>query len=167
MTTENTTTDATTTELPPLTPEQVAEEFVKENNSMQIVEELVNHYNAIESLNRKLEQAELDIRNQRSRWASMAQTIEEFLKEHISEGNDASVDDLKELAESLDIELDKEVEVTFQVEVTATITVPLDFDAEDISEQDFDISITYEGRHNDVECDDIEWDTNDFQSDDK
>jgi hypothetical protein len=97
----------------------------------------------------------------------MAETIEEFLKEHISEGNSASVTQLKELAAELDIELTKEVEVTFTVEVTATVTVPLDFNAEDIEESDFDIRVNYEGSHDDVECDDIEWNTNDFQSDDK
>ena len=162
MTTEN-----TINELPPLTPEAVAEEFIKANTTSVIIEEFVNHYNTIESLQRKLTYAEQEARNQRSRWASMAQTIEDFLKEHISEGNSASVTDLKELAAELDIELTKEVEVTFSVEVTATLTVPLDFNAEDVEESDFDIRIDYEGSHDDVECDDIEWNTNDFQADDK
>ena len=162
MTTEN-----TINESAPLTPEAVAEEFVKENTTSVIIEEFVNNYNTIESLQRKLQNSEQEVRNQRSRWASMAETIEEFLKEHISEGNSASVTDLKELAAELDIELTKEVEVTFTVEVTATVTVPIDFNAEDIEESDFDIRVNYEGSHNDVECDDIEWNTNDFQSDDK
>ena len=162
MTTEN-----TVHESAPLTPEAVAEEFVKENTTSVIIEEFVNNYNTIESLKRKLEYSEQEVRNQRSRWASMAETIEEFLKEHISEGNSASVTDLKGLAAELDIELTKEVEVTFTVEVTATVTVPLDFNAEDIEESDFDIRVNYEGSHDDVECDDIEWNTNDFQSDDK
>lgn len=162
MTTENTTTESIVP-----TPAEIAEEFVKANTTSVIIEEFVNHHNTIESLKRKLEYTEQEVRNQRSRWASMAETIEEFLKEHISEGNSASVSDLKELAEELEIELTKEVEVTFTVEVTATVTVPLDFNAEDIEESDFDIRINYEGSHDDVECDDIEWNTNDFQSDDK
>lgn len=162
MTTENTTTESIVP-----TPAEIAEEFVKANTTSVIIEEFVNHHNTIESLKRKLEYTEQEVRNQRSRWASMAETIEDFLKEHISEGNSASVNDLKELAAELDIELTKEVEVTFSVEVTATLTVPLDFDAEDIEESDFDIRIDYEGSHDDVECDDIEWNTNDFTSDDK
>jgi exonuclease VII large subunit len=161
MTTENTTTESIVP-----TPADIAEEFVKANTTSAIIEEFVNHHNAIESLQRKLQNAEQEARNQRSRWASMAETIEEFLKEHIKD-QQVSIDDLKELADELEIELTKEVEVTFTVEVTATVTVPLDFDAEDIEESDFDIRINYEGSHNDVECDDIEWNTNDFTSDDK
>jgi sugar-specific transcriptional regulator TrmB len=162
MTTENTITESIVP-----TPADIAEEFVKANTTSAIIEEFVNHHNTIESLQRKLQNSEQEVRNQRSRWASMAETIEEFLKEHISEGNSASVTDLKELAAELDIELTKEVEVTFTVEVTATVTVPIDFNAEDIEESDFDIRVNYEGSHNDVECDDIEWNTNDFTSDDK
>lgn len=160
MTTENTTTETQT-------PQQIAEEFIKANTTSVIVEEFVNHYNTIERQKQQLLGREQDVANFRARWASMAETIEEFLKEHISEGNSASVTDLKELAAELDIELTKEVEVTFTVEVTATVTVPIDFNAEDIEESDFDIRVNYEGSHNDVECDDIEWNTNDFQSDDK
>lgn len=161
MTTENTTTESIVP-----TPADIAEEFVKANTTSAIIEEFVNHHNTIESLQRKLQNAEQEARNQRSRWASMAETIEEFLKEHIKD-QQVSIDDLKELADELEIELTKEVEVTFTVEVTATVTVPIDFDAEDIEESDFDIRINYEGSHDDVECDDIEWNTNDFTSDDK
>ena len=160
MTTENTVTEVE------LTPTQIAENFVKENTTSVIIEEFVNHYNKIENLKAKLQYQEQETRNQRSRWASMAQTIEEFLIEHIKD-EQVSIDDLKELAEELEIELTKEVEVTFTVEVTATVTVPLDFNAEDIEESDFDIRVNYEGSHNNVECDDIEWNTNDFTSDDK
>jgi hypothetical protein len=160
MTTENTVTEVE------LTPTQIAENFVKENTTSVIIEEFVNHYNKIENLKAKLQYQEQETRNQRSRWASMAQTIEEFLIEHIKD-EQVSIDDLKELAAELEIELSKEVEVTFTVEVTATVTVPLDFNAEDIEESDFDIRVNYEGSHNNVECDDIEWNTNDFTSDDK
>lgn len=161
MTTEN-----TINELPPLTPEAVAEEFIKANTTSVIIEEFVNHYNTIESLQRKLTYAEQEARNQRSRWASMAQTIEDFLKEHIKD-EQVSVDDLKELAEELEIELTKEIEVTFKVDVTATVTVPIDFNDEDIEESDFDIRINYEGSHDDVECDDIEWSVENYYTSEK
>lgn len=162
MTTENTTTEAA-----PMTPEAVAEEFVKANTTSVIIEEFVNHYNTIESMKRKLEATEQEVRNQRSRWASMAETIEEFLKENISEGQGASFTELKELAAELDIELTKEVEVTFTVEVTATFTVPLDFEADNIDDSDFDIRVDYTGNNDDVEEENIDWDINDFSSDDK
>jgi seryl-tRNA synthetase len=161
MTTENTITDSA-----PLTPEAVAEEFIKANTTSVIIEEFVNHYNTIESLQRKLTYAEQEARNQRSRWASMAQTIEDFLKEHIKD-EQVSVDDLKELAEELEIELTKEIEVTFKVDVTATVTVPIDFNDEDIEESDFDIRINYEGSHDDVECDDIEWSVDNYYTAEK
>jgi hypothetical protein len=161
MTTENT---AVETEQ---TPHQIAEEFVKANTTSAIIEEFVNHHNWIESMKIKVQNAEQEARNQRSRWASMAETIEEFLKEHISEGNSASVTQLKELAAELDIELTKEVEVTFTVEVTATFTVPVDFEADNIDDSDFDIRIDYTGNNDDVEEESIDWDMNDFSSDDK
>jgi sugar-specific transcriptional regulator TrmB len=161
MTTENTTTESIVP-----TPADIAEEFVKANTTSAIIEEFVNHHNAIESLQRKLQNAEQEARNQRSRWASMAETIEEFLKEHIKD-QQVSIDDLKELADELEIELTKEVEVTFTVEVTATVTVPIDFNDEDIEESDFDIRINYEGSHNDVECDDIEWSVENYYTGEK
>jgi hypothetical protein len=74
---------------------------------------------------------------------------------------------LKELADELEIELTKEVEVTFTVEVTATFTVPLDFEADNIDDSDFDIRIDYTGNNDDVEEESIDWDMNDFTSDDK
>lgn len=161
MTTENTTTESIVP-----TPADIAEEFVKANTTSAIIEEFVNHHNTIESLQRKLQNAEQEARNQRSRWASMAQTIEEFLIEHIKD-EQVSVDDLKELAEELEIELTKEIEVTFKVDVTATVTVPIDFNDEDIEESDFDIRINYEGSHNDVECDDIEWSVENYYTGEK
>jgi hypothetical protein len=102
MTTEN-----TITESAPLTPEAVAEELVKTSSFTELVATLVQYHNNAESLRLKLESAEREARNQRSRWATLAQTIEEFLIEHIKD-EQVSVDDLKELAEELEIELTKE-----------------------------------------------------------
>jgi hypothetical protein len=161
MTTENTAVETVQT------PQQIAEEFVKANTTSAIIEEFVNHYNTIERQKQHLLGREQDLANFRARWASMAETIEEFLKEHISEGNSASLADLKDLADNLDIELTKELEVTFKVEVTTTLTVPLDFDEEDISENDFDIRVDYTGRHDDVEEDSTEFEVNDFDSSEK
>jgi hypothetical protein len=160
MTTENTTTETQT-------PQQIAEEFIKANTTSVIVEEFVNHYNTIERQKQQLLGREQDVANFRARWASMAETIEEFLKEHISEGSSASVKQLKELAAELDIELTKEIEVTFNVEVTTTLTVPIDFDAEKIDDSDFDIRVDYTGNYDDVEEDGTDWEISNFCSDDK
>lgn len=161
MTTEN-----TINESAPLTPEAVAEELVKTSSFSELVTTLVNYHNNEESLRLKLESAEREVRNQRSRWATLAQTVEEFLIEHIKD-QQVSVDDLKELAEELEIELTKEIEVTFKVDVTATVTVPIDFNDEDIEESDFDIQVRYEGSHDDVECDDIEWSVDNYYTAEK
>lgn len=161
MTTENTAVETVQT------PQQIAEEFVKANTTSAIIEEFVNHYNTIERQKQHLLGREQDVANFRARWASMAETIEEFLKEHISEGSSASVTQLKELAAELDIELTKELEVTFSVEVTTTLTVPIDFDEDDITEDDFDIRVDYTGRHNDVEEDGTDYEISDFTSSEK
>jgi seryl-tRNA synthetase len=158
MTTENTT--QVTPELPPLTPEQVAEEFVKENTTATIIEEFVNHYNAIESLKQQLEYQQQETRNQRSRWASMAETIEEFLKEHIAEGH-VDTDDLKQLAEDLEIELTKTITVKFTAEVEVEITVPIDADVDDVDENDFTVSAEFDGK-TDWEVNDTNINVNDF-----
>lgn len=169
MTTENTTPETTpeTIETLPPTPTQIAEEFVKESTTSMIVEEFVNHHNTIERQKQQLLTREQDISNWRTRYNSMSETIEEFLKEHIGDNDSASITDLKELAAELDIEMTKEIEVTFTVEVTATLTVPIGFDAEEISDNDFDIRVDYTGRHDDVSEEGIDWDVNDFDSDDK
>jgi seryl-tRNA synthetase len=159
MTTENTTTDTTATETAPLTPIQIAEEFVKENSSATIVEEFVNHYNAIENYKIQVARLENERNAHRTRWATMSDSIEEFLKSHIGENDDASVDELKELAENLGIELTKQIKVTFTIEVEVDMEVELDFDEENIDESDFSIDITYDGQ-NDA---DIEWNVNDFE----
>ena len=161
MTTENTAVETVQT------PQQIAEEFVKANTTSAIIEEFVNHYNTIERQKQHLLGREQDVANFRARWASMAETIEEFLKEHISEGSSASVTQLKELAAELDIELTKELEVTFKIDVTTTLTVPIDFDEDDITEDDFDIRVDYTGRHDDVEEDGTDYEISDFTSSEK
>jgi seryl-tRNA synthetase len=155
MTTETTTTDTQT-------PEQIAEEFIKANTTSVIIEEFVNHYNEIERLKRRLEERNSSIDYQRNRLNELVAKTRDFIITHVANHDGASVDELKELAEELDIELTKEIEVTFRVEVTATVTVPVDFDEDDITDSDFDISVEYSGTHNDAECDSIEYEVNNF-----
>jgi len=158
MTTEN-----TTTESMPLTPIQIAEEFVKENTTSTIIEEFVNHYNTIESLKQQLEYQQQETRNQRSRWASMAETIEEFLKEHIKD-QQVSIDDLKELADELEIELTKTITIKFTAEVEVEVTVPIDADLDDVDENDFTVSAEFDGK-TDWEVQDTNINVNDFEVD--
>jgi hypothetical protein len=162
MTTENTTTDTTSTELPPLTPEQVAEDFVKENTTSTIVEEFVNNYKTIESLKARVATESGTSDHWRQKFARLENSIEEFLKSHIGDNEDASVDDMKEFAESLGIELTKTIKVKFTAEVEVDMTVPLDFDCDDIREHHFTVSAEFDGM-TDVEVDDTDICINDFE----
>lgn len=160
------TTDITNTEIVvEQTPAQIAEEFIKDHSFGDLVDEFVNHFNTIESLKKRLEYSGQIADRNRAELLSVRNSVEEFLKEHISENDSASVAELKELAEELDIELTKSVSVTFTVEVTAEITVPLDFDEEEINDGDFNIDIEYRGNQDDVECQGVDWDINDFSVD--
>ncbi len=159
MTTENTT---ATTELPPLTPEQVAEDFVKENTTSVIVEEFVNNYKTIESLKTRVQAEAGTSDHWRQKFARLEDRVTEFLKSHISENDDASVDDMKEFAESLGIELTKQIKVKFTAEVEVEMTVPLDFDCDDIREHHFTVSAEFDGM-TDVEVDDTDICVNDFE----
>ena len=145
------------------TPQQIAEEFVKANTTSVIIEEFVNHHNTIESLRRNLEYAQQDARNQRARWASMAETIEDFLKTHISEKDSASVEELKDLADELEIELTKTMRVTFKIEAEYEIVVPLDATEDDISEDNFDYSVSFRSTNDDWEENSESYEINDFE----
>jgi hypothetical protein len=155
MTTEN-----TINESAPMTPEAVAEEFVKANTTSVIVEEFVNNYNTIESLKRQLEASKSTAEYRRVRLEELISKTRDFIITGLA--NEVSEDDLKDLADKLDIELTKEIEVTFSVEVTATVTVPIDFDEDDITDADFDITVEYSGTHDDTECDSIDHEVNNF-----
>jgi carbamoylphosphate synthase large subunit len=152
MTTETTTTETT--------PQQIAEDFIKANTTSVIVEEFVNHYNEIERLKRRLEEKNSSLDYSRNRLNEFVAKTRDFIITGLS--NEVDEDDLKKLAEALDIELTKEIEVTFSVEVTATVTVPIDFDEDDITDADFDITVEYSGTHDDTECDSIDHEVNNF-----
>jgi len=159
------TTDITNTEIVvEQTPAQIAEEFIKDHSFGDLVDEFVIHFNTIESLKKRLEYTEQASNTHRARLREVTNTVEEFLKEHIKENDSASVEELKELAAELDIELTKTISVSFTVNVEAELTVPLDFDEEKIDDGDFDISIDYCGRHNDVDCDDVSTEVDDFSA---
>ena len=79
----------------------------------------------------------------RDRLQKLVDTVTEFIKDNYSDG--ANSDDLKELADELDIELTKEVTVSFTVTYEADVTVPFDFDVDDIDDGDFDVTIRYTG----------------------
>ena len=82
---------------------------------------------------------------QRSENRKQTEVITEFLTSHIEENDDASVEELKELADSLDIELEKRVLVSFMVQVEYELTVPLGYDSNYIDENHFQFNVNWDG----------------------
>lgn len=70
--------------------------------------------------------------------------VEDFIKRHVKEDEDATVEDLIQFAAHMDIELTKKVRITFNVAVEYQVEVPLGSE-DDIDESDFDIHVDYDG----------------------
>lgn len=96
----------------------------------------------------------------RIRLQETVDTVTEFIKDNISDGADS--DALKELANELDIELTKDLRITFTVQYYADVTVPLDYDEDNIDENDFDVRIEYTG-HGDVDFSNDSTEVEDFE----
>lgn len=148
------TTETTTTETPKPTNEELAAEFVKNNSVTDIV-------NRIAHLMRGLENTRNDYDQARQSFIYWKNKTSEFVVEHVKD-NEIDVDDLKDFANEMGIELTKEIEVTFKVDVKFTATVPLDFDVDTIDESDFDVTINYRGGDNDVDMEEEYSDIEDF-----
>jgi len=135
-TTENTATEAG------LTPIQFAEQFIKEHSASEIAEELVSYSKSVDSLKQQLEYMEKRWRAANSNHNQLKDGITDFIKEHVSNDDSASVDELKELADELELALTKEVTVHFTVTYDLTIEVGLD---EEVDESDFRVEMNYSG----------------------
>jgi len=135
-TTENTATEAG------LTPIQFAEQFIKEHNASEIAQELVSYSTAVDSLKEQLEYMEKRWRAANSNHHQLKDAITDFIKEHVSNDDSASVDELKELADELEIALTKEITVHFTVTYDLTIEVEL---GEEVDESDFRVEMNYNG----------------------
>jgi hypothetical protein len=153
------TTDITTTEVTPI---EIATEFVKNSSSIQIAEKMAEDAQSLENMRKNVSHKQVEIDYLRRDKQAILNTVEKFLKEHISEGNDADLDELKELAEELNIELTKNITVTFTASVEVEMTVPLDFDLEGIDESNFTVSAEFDGM-TDVDVDDTDINVEDFE----
>lgn len=147
-------TTETTTEVKEPTPYEVAAEFVKNNAVSEITERIAQLTEQLKYARNDYDQARQALNNWRTKTT-------DFVVEHVKD-NEIDVDDLKEFADEMGIELTKEIEVTFKVDVKFTATVPLDFDVENIDESDFDIRINYNGNHEDVDMEEEYSDIEDF-----
>lgn len=95
----------------------------------------------------------------RGRLQELVDNVTEFIKDNL---DSSFAGKLKELANELDIELSKDVTISFKVTYTADVTVPIDFDIESIDDSDFDITIRYTG-NDDVDFDNDSTEVEDFE----
>jgi hypothetical protein len=144
-----------TTEVTQPTPYDIAAEFVKNNAVSEITERIAKQTEEIKQL--RIERDE-----RLSKYLNLHNRISEFIIECVKD-DAVDIDDLKELADELNIELTKEIEVTFKVDVKFTATVPLDFDVDKIDDSDFDVSINYRGGEDDVDMEEEYSDIEDFE----
>ena len=138
------------------TPEDInkkkAMEFVHSNPLADVIDHLAFRYSEYENLkesNRVL----------RGRLQEMVDAVTDFAKCNMKDGADS--DDIAELCEKLDIELTKELTVSFTANVEVTLTVPIDFDEESIHDGMFNVSVESNYRN-----DKIEWDNDSIEIDD-
>jgi|688.fasta_scaffold20667_17 uncharacterized small protein (DUF1192 family) len=149
------TTETTTTEVKEPTPYEVAAEFVKNNAVSEITERIAVLTQQVKRYSDDYDQARAEL----IRWRGQTtEFVIDFVK-----SDDITTDDLKEFAEKMNIELTKEIEVTFKVDVKFTATVPLDFDVDKIDESDFDVRVDYRGNDDDIEMNEEYVDTEDFE----
>jgi len=160
MTTENTT--ATTSAEAGMTPFEFADDFIKNHSTLEIAEQLVTYSEQVDRLQARVTAEASTSDHFRQKFARLENTIEEFLKSHIADNEDASVDDMKELAESLGIELTKTITIKFTAEVEVEVTVPIDADLDDVDENDFTVSAEFDGK-TDWEVQDTNINVNDFE----
>ena len=120
------------------TVEAVAEEFVKDHNSTEIVQELVKYSNSVDSLRSNLEYE----RNRNTALANKLDIVKNFITEHVRDDEPASVDELKNLAGELDFTLTKRVAVEFTVTYNLVIECDLD---EEVDSDDFRVNMDYNG----------------------
>ena len=80
------------------------------------------------------------VRTSQNRKNEIIDIVTDFIKENYQDG--ANSEQIKSLAESLDIELTKRLNITFNVAVEYQVEVPLDMDEDEIDETMFDVEIT-------------------------
>jgi hypothetical protein len=120
------------------TVEAVAEEFVKDHNSTEIVQELVKYSNSVDSLRSQLEYE----RTRNTNLGGKLDIVKNFITEHVRDDESATVDELKTLAAELDFTLTKRVTVEFTVTYNLTIDCDLD---EEVDSDDFRVNMEYNG----------------------
>jgi len=160
--TEETTTQTTET---PLTNQQIAENVVKDLPANEIVNEVKRLLDEVDYRKREAVLAKERATQATSRYSNLYSSVEEFIKEHVKD-EQISIDDLKEFAEEVNIELTKSIKVTFTVKAEYEFNVPLDFNEEDITDGDFTIRISSNINDEDIEETSESMEVEDFEVED-
>lgn len=127
-------------------------EFVNTHSMADIID-------ALAGTERLLDASKEANRGTRARLQELVDTVTEFIKDNL---DSSFAGKLKQLASDLDIELSKDVTISFNVTYTADVTVPIDFDIDSIDDSDFDITIRYTG-NDDVDFDNDSTEVEDFE----
>lgn len=142
-----------TTEKPVDQHNEDAVAFVQSHSIPAIIDELTNRAKTLDAS----KQANKDIR---ARLQQTVDTITSFIKEHYQDG--ATAEEMKELADELDIELTKTLSVSFTVKYECDVVVPLDYDEDSINDGMFDVSIEARFRDDEMELDHESTEVEDF-----
>ena len=132
---------------------KAAIEFVNSHSVPDIITHLKEQYDLFQNMKNSHQIV-------RDRLQGVVSTVTDFVKENYAEG--ANSDDIKELAEELDIELTKNLSITFTVRYECGVTVPLDFDEDEIDDSMFDIRVEANFHDADIEVDSENTEVDDF-----
>ena len=141
---------------------QRADEVVKTQTTSQMVEELTRLMDELDFFKMQLAREKNRATDNQSKYLNTFNAIEEFIKEHVKD-NEIDIDDLKDLAEELNIKLTKSIKVTFSVNCEYEFDVPLDFDEDEIDDSDFDIRVRSNVSNDDVEETSESYEVEDFE----
>lgn len=138
---------------------QKAEHLIKNSS----IEDLVKAVSILFEDNKRDNETIEVLRNRNrtlnSELSNYRKSVETFLKDHIKD-DEVDVDDLREFAEDLGIELTKTIRVKCTIKVEGEFTVPLDFDVNDVDDESefFNIRIDADPSDNDIDVDSEQWD---------
>lgn len=149
----------------PLTHQQIAENTVKEQSANELIKEFQRLLDEVDYYKRETALSKERATQNSSRYTNLFNSVEEFIKDMIKK-DEVDIDDLKELAEELNIELTKSIKVKFTVDCEYEFNVPLDFDLQSLSESDFDISISSNITDEDAEETSESYEVEDFEVED-
>lgn len=141
---------ATITDIEPSDLEK-ADAYIESASKETLRAFILNSWQERDQANRNLQKSDLRIMNLVNVTENLRKIVQAFIAKCFEE-DAVELDDLKELANDLNIEVTKEIEVLVTVEYQTTLTVPIDFDEEDIDDTDFDGTLNYCG-DDDVEMD--------------